>query len=190
MAQLYEIEKLHSDDPKAQQWYATTQGIMHAAFGKPDGENHRITADFLRFTGPLVMGMDAHAYQQSYRETLQHQRAVLKSSLEQLELLTPASEATLAEPIPEEAAVALRALDTVLLTCDRFHQVASQLTQRRQGRPTLEIHDEYDVQNLLHAILRLHFDDIRPEEWTPSYAGGAARMDFLLKRKPSSLRPK
>jgi hypothetical protein len=34
---------------------------------------------------------------------------------------------------------------------------------------------------LLHALLRLHFEDIRPEEWTPSYAGGAARMDFLLK---------
>jgi hypothetical protein len=25
------------------------------------------------------------------------------------------------------------------------------------------------------------FDDIRPEEWTPSYAGAASRTDFLLK---------
>jgi hypothetical protein len=24
-------------------------------------------------------------------------------------------------------------------------------------------------QDLLHTILKLHFDDIRPEEWTPSY---------------------
>ena len=30
-------------------------------------------------------------------------------------------------------------------------------------------------------MLRLHFDDVRPEEWTPSYAGAANRMDFLLK---------
>ena len=37
------------------------------------------------------------------------------------------------------------------------------------------------MQDLLHGLLRLHFDDVRPEEWTPSYAGGAARMDFLLK---------
>jgi hypothetical protein len=29
--------------------------------------------------------------------------------------------------------------------------------------------------------LRIHFDDIRPEEWTPSYGGGSSRMDFLLK---------
>lgn len=25
------------------------------------------------------------------------------------------------------------------------------------------------------------FDDVRPEEWTPSYAGSSSRMDFLLK---------
>ena len=25
------------------------------------------------------------------------------------------------------------------------------------------------------------FDDIRPEEYTPSYAGGSSRIDFLLK---------
>lgn len=76
-----------------------------------------------------------------------------------------------------------RALKTVLALCDRFHQVARQLRQRRQNRPTLEIVDEYDAQDLLHALLRLHFDDIRPEEWTPSYAGGSARMDFLLKEE-------
>lgn len=39
------------------------------------------------------------------------------------------------------------------------------------------------MQDLTHALLRLHFDDIRPEEWTPSYAGGASRMDYLLKKE-------
>jgi len=69
----------------------------------------------------------------------------------------------------------------ILGICDRFHLVAKQLTSRRENRPTLAVNDEYDVQDLLHALLRLHFDDIRPEEWTPSYGGGASRMDFLLK---------
>ena len=32
-------------------------------------------------------------------------------------------------------------------------------------------------------MLRLYFDDIRAEEWTPSYAGGASRVDFLLKKE-------
>jgi hypothetical protein len=69
----------------------------------------------------------------------------------------------------------------VLAICDRFHGIACQLTQRRENRATLEIKDEYDVQDLLHALLRIYFDDIRPEEWTPSYGGGSSRMDFLLK---------
>lgn len=62
----------------------------------------------------------------------------------------------------------------------RFHLVAKQLRVRRQGRPTLDVDDEYDVQYLFHALLRIPFDDVRPEEWTPSYAGGASRVDFLL----------
>ena len=33
----------------------------------------------------------------------------------------------------------------------------------------------------MHALLCLLFDDVRPEEWTPSYAGGSSRVDFLLK---------
>jgi hypothetical protein len=71
--------------------------------------------------------------------------------------------------------------ERVAMICSRLHLVARQLRVRHDGRPTLEIRDEYDVQDLLHALLRVDFDDVRTEEWTPSYAGGSARMDFLLK---------
>ena len=37
------------------------------------------------------------------------------------------------------------------------------------------------AKQLLNSLLLLHFEDVRPEEWTPSYAGGSKRMDFLLK---------
>lgn len=67
--------------------------------------------------------------------------------------------------------------------CNRFHLVARLLRSRYNNRTTLEIEDEYDVQDLLHSLLHLYFDDIRPEEWTPSYAGGSSRIDFLLKKK-------
>ena len=63
----------------------------------------------------------------------------------------------------------------------RFHRSVRQLKHRHADRPSLVVRDEYDVQDLLHAILRGLFDDIRSEEYTPSYAGGASRMDFLLK---------
>lgn len=65
----------------------------------------------------------------------------------------------------------------------KFHRVARQLRNRHNGRPTLDVNDEYDVQDLLHALLKMYFDDVRPEEWTPSYAGKSARMDFLLKNE-------
>jgi REase_DpnII-MboI len=35
---------------------------------------------------------------------------------------------------------------------------------------------------LLHGLLRIFFDDIRREEWSPSYAGGGSRIDFLIPR--------
>jgi hypothetical protein len=75
------------------------------------------------------------------------------------------------------------AMGVVRLICQRLHIVALQLAKRRANRQTLKIADEYDVQDLLHALLRLHFDDVRAEESTPSFGGGAARMDFLLKRE-------
>ena len=66
---------------------------------------------------------------------------------------------------------------------NKFHAVAKQLRNRYGSRNTIDIEDEYDVQDLLHALLRLYFNDIRNEEWTPSYAGGSSRMDFLLKEE-------
>jgi len=54
------------------------------------------------------------------------------------------------------------------------------LTHRRKDAQPLSFSSEYDVQDLLHALLRPWVADIRPEEFTPSYAGSSTRMDFLL----------
>ena len=67
--------------------------------------------------------------------------------------------------------------------CSRFHLVVKQLKSRYNNRDTLIVEDEYDTQDLLHSLLHIHFEDIRPEEWTPSYAGGCSRVDFLLKQE-------
>lgn len=90
-------------------------------------------------------------------------------------------------PYPWKEAIELRKkkqlppLDRLSHLLTKFHSVARQLRARHADRETLSISDEYDVQDLLYALLRLSFDDIRPEEWTPSYAGKCGRMDFLLK---------
>jgi len=74
-------------------------------------------------------------------------------------------------------------LETLGLLAQRFNKVARQLRKRHASRETLKIEDEYDVQDLLRALLQIFFDDVRPEEWTPSYAGKSARMDFLIKNE-------
>ena len=71
-------------------------------------------------------------------------------------------------------------ISEILLIIDRFDLVTKQLRQRHNSRETLDISDEYDVQDLLHALLKLYFDDIRAEEWTPSYAGSSSRIDFFI----------
>lgn len=63
--------------------------------------------------------------------------------------------------------------------CSRFHLVAQQLHARHDHRATLHVEDEHDVHDLLRALLTLEHDDVRIEEWTPSYAP-SPRQDFVL----------
>lgn len=74
-------------------------------------------------------------------------------------------------------------VDKILNICKKFYNVARQLRSRYSNRETIKIEDEYDAQDLFHALLKLYFDDIREEEWNPSYAGSSTRSDFLLKNE-------
>jgi hypothetical protein len=101
---------------------------------------------------------------------------LLKSARKDFEELPP----YIKQPKTEGA---LESMQFIQQLCSRFHIIARQLRERYNGRPTLDVSDEYDVQDLIHALLRINFEDIRPEEWTPSYAGGSSRMDFLLNKE-------
>jgi hypothetical protein len=70
----------------------------------------------------------------------------------------------------------------LLTLLDRFPLGARALSRRTRNREPLQFTDEYDLQYFMHAVLAMSFQDVRPEEWTPSYAGKSSRMDFLLKR--------
>jgi len=71
---------------------------------------------------------------------------------------------------------ALAVLENML---ERLPQVIRQLRVRHSDRPPFRVADEKDLEDLLRSLLPLHFDDIRPECRTPSYAAGT-RTDFLL----------
>ena len=76
----------------------------------------------------------------------------------------------------------VNAAEFVVDLCRRFPLLPADLDNRHDGRPGFRIADEYDLQDLLRGILRLHFDETnRPEEWNPSYGGVHSRSDLLLK---------
>ena len=70
--------------------------------------------------------------------------------------------------------------EVILVVVQGLRRAMHPLTYRRKGAERLRFANEYDVQDLLHALLRPWVQDVRPEEYTPSYAGKSTRMDFLL----------
>ncbi len=64
--------------------------------------------------------------------------------------------------------------------CTTFHGVVRQLRERSEGRPPFEVEDEFDVRDLLRALLHVEFDDVVPEEWTPPNAGGSTQADVIV----------
>jgi hypothetical protein len=151
-----------------------------------DGEEYRVSAP-AKASGPAIEWLD-HAFVRqpdtnNFGSELEvsGSRAVLilkyvKEALENYRTPIQPAQASSASGANESAAQT----EPIALLCFRFHEVVKQLRTRHANRPTVDIQDEYDVQDVMHALLRIFFEDVRDEEWTPSYAGGAARMDFLI----------
>jgi hypothetical protein len=61
----------------------------------------------------------------------------------------------------------------------RLPRSIRRLRTRHADRPPFRVQDEYDLADLLRALLPLHFDVVRSESRTPSYAA-STRSDFRL----------
>lgn len=116
-----------------------------------------------------------------YRDGLMSAKTLLAGMIQELEDFGLPH----APSAPADALVA--AEDKLVHICRSFPAFAKRLQKRRADRPAYVVEDEYDVQNLMHAMLGLFFDDIRPEEPTPTAAGGSAKVDFLLKAEGVAL---
>jgi len=84
------------------------------------------------------------------------------------------------EPAPQSPQAVSDSIERVKTLCCRFHSVARQLRLRGEYRATLSVEDEFDARDLLHALLRIEFDNIDTDEWTPSYSSGARHTTLLL----------
>lgn len=64
--------------------------------------------------------------------------------------------------------------------CNNFNRFDINIKRRYNNRNTIEIQDEYDLQDSLFAILKLFIEDIRKEDYVPSYCGKNSRVDFFI----------
>jgi hypothetical protein len=155
-------------------WHRDTEVAIERIFG--EGKRH--SKDFTDIRYSLMMfstGTSDSAFDRAYCSGVQTAISVLESLIDEVKEYWEEE----LEPHVQE----LSAIDKVELLIRRFHKVARQLRSRYASRSTIEIEDEYDVQDLFHSLLRIYFDDVRAEEYTPSYAGAASRVDFLLKKE-------
>lgn len=139
----------------------------------PSGKSVTIDPIFdVIFRGANIEWICDHSYE--FSDELNEGRAHLRGHLSSIKELKSLPKESKKEQVP---------LFRIRKILSRFHSVANQLKRRRRKKTSYIIEDEYDVQDLLHALLKLDFRDIRTEEWTPSYAGGASKIDFLLKKE-------
>lgn len=157
---------------KSQRWESRCIDLLEQHVSSAEAKkfaNTTAAMDTIDLTGSFVRYVKAKvAFLNSLREDMTSNPEFWKGKLASLQQATAKNARR--EPV-----------ETLRQIGQRFHLVAGQLRKRHGNRSTLEITDEYDVQDLMHALLRIFFDDVRTDERTPSYAGGSAYMDFLLK---------
>lgn len=166
------LKTIKEEDKQYQEWKTKTLAVVKSVFGE-DSSNYENAKDNLFpncFFDPF--DNEPNNYHKMYVHRLETQHTLLRGMITEIELW---NDDKLDNPMDS--------ISTVQNICSRFHQVARQIQNRHGNRHTINIKDEYDVQDLFHALLRLYFDDVRAEEWTPSYAGSASRIDFLLKKE-------
>lgn len=158
--------------------YSKWQRDTRVALSNIFGDNKQPAREFKELLDTLnykVNSISSEGQKGEYNKELERAEVFLESCIREIDEYWP-------DVDKSQNKNEISAFQTIEMLCSRFHLVAKQLMNRREERATIEINDEYDVQDLLHGILRIFFDDIRPEEWAPSYAGKSSRMDFLLKR--------
>jgi hypothetical protein len=169
------INELKGAVAREKQWRESNSELLSRIFSTSDyATDYQFSQTALDQVADRYYDPDLKVFIARLNKTVQGQVACLESIVNRLDLIPDTPAAEMAVNVAQGQAAIVR-------LAERFHRVVGQLRNRHKGRTTLNVNDEYDVQDLFHALLTLFFDDIRPEEWTPSYAGGASRIDFLLR---------
>ncbi len=88
---------------------------------------------------------------------------------------------TTTPPVPTLKDVEERLVRIFRATPRGIREIAPE--HRYDGRKTLEVNDEFDLQDLLRAFLRMEFPDLIHEDPLPKVASSSGRIDFAVRGK-------
>lgn len=158
--------------PEYKKWFRETRILLERAFGEKSHQLRDFTNIQFIYRGAYVVG-DQEPHDRKFLKGLEDSNAILTSIKEEI----------FEYGLDTEKGFSQNPISLIEIVLKKFHTVVKQMRRRYNDRPTIDIEDEYDVQDLLHSLLKIFFNDIRAEEWAPSYAGSSSRMDFLLKEE-------
>ncbi len=110
--------------------------------------------------------------QKDYRDGLKRTITELISVVQQLQLKLQHAGVTKMSASTE--------IQLVIQLCNRLSHSAKVLNRRRANKNPFEITDEYDVQDLLKAVLRAYFKYSVSEDPISKVAGVSSRADFAI----------
>ena len=175
-----EHSKLYNDYTS---WHDYNCELLQRAFNKVKNKYYE---EYTWTPSVFMSSIGGHSRTPSLKEIVAERKGVIHKYLDRLKKIQgklvlidelPGLQA-IPSKVPDKQTEGLRHLSNLFF---KFHKVAQSLRHRHADRETLIIKDEYDVQDLLGGLLRIDFEDIRPEDYAPSYAGGNSRVDFALK---------
>lgn len=169
-----ELIELNRKNQEFKKWLRNTEVAIERIFGR----NTRHLEDFnaVSYYPTMLTNLTTEVHlQERYQSGIKNAITLIESLVDEINDYWTDE--------PKIASKDFTTMEKVELLIRKFHKVARQIKSRHSSRYTIEIEDEYDAQDLFHALLRIFFDDVRSEEYTPSYAGAASRVDFLLKEE-------
>ena len=182
-----EIEPLKAEKDEGAnsyiRWREKTESIVRNIFGESSTEYKELYSVFHPQCFPsLGDSYERVDYHKKYVNSLEYLKNKLSGYRTALEMEMKLSS--------EVECDNLDSLKEVSRICSRFSHVIRSIRKRHSNRKPLTVKDEYDVQYLLKILLSVSFNDIRPEETTPSYAGTSSRIYFLLKNERIAIETK
>ncbi|MCD4833974.1 MAG: hypothetical protein K8R31_09280 [Bacteroidales bacterium] len=174
-------KELKQSKGKFSSWDDYNRELLKQSFDRPNNDYHR---DYSKAYLDIRYGFNTPSFQalvNGHRSDIKKQQSRLKKIRNKVDLIgTKVILPTVTIQEKDETKIAIEKLKNLF---SKFHRIAQLLRSRHNDRPTLIISDEYDVQDLLRALLKEHFNDVRDEDYVSSYAGSNSRVDFVLKNE-------